>query len=74
MNINIRGHELELFETERDWFNYIKDYKPTNIYSGGLMTIPENVWKESLGFQELTDLIQSVKKQVYTHIEYVIIS
>lgn len=73
MNINIRGHELELFETQTDWYNFIRDYKPKYIYSGELMSIPENISHDNLGFQNLTDLMLSIKKQTYSHVEYVII-
>lgn len=74
MNINVRGHEVELFETERDWKNYLKDYKNESyIYSGELLTVTENIWKGAMGFQNLTDLIQSVNKQNFSHTEYVII-
>lgn len=73
MNINIRGHEIELFETQKDWHLFIKDYNPKYIYSGELLSVPESVWHENLGFQNSTDLITAIRKQVFQHVDYLII-
>lgn len=68
MKINIDNYNIDCFENELEYKNWIKDYNIESIYHGKLYSIPQDI-KELF----YVNVLVSIKKQNYNEVQYIFI-
>jgi len=68
MRITVENHQIECFENELDYKNWMKDYTTPPIYHGKLYNIPLDI-KQMFS----NNFIVSIKRLNYNEVQYILI-